>query len=108
MFCSAKLFISFAVENFFMLTRLLLLVGFLQITHAQNLVTGLVFSEGQALEGASVIVYGSKVGTITDASGAFVLQLPNIKNPRIIISYLGHKSFIQKINTKQKDLGNIF
>ncbi|MGB2153029.1 MAG: TonB-dependent receptor [Flavobacteriaceae bacterium] len=92
-----------------MLTRLLLLVGFLQITHAQNnLVKGLVFSEGQALEGASVIVYGSKVGTITDASGAFVLQLPNIKNPRIIISYLGHKSFIQKINTKQKDLGNIF
>lgn len=109
MFCSAKLFISFAVENFFMLLRLLLLVGFLQISHAQNnLVKGVVFSEGQALVGASVIVYGSKIGTITDAAGAFVLQLPNIKNPRVIISYLGHKSFIKKINKKQKDLGNIF
>ncbi|MDC1081452.1 TonB-dependent receptor, partial [Flavobacteriaceae bacterium] len=92
-----------------MLIRLLLLVGFFQISHAQNnLVKGVVFSEGRSLEGASVIVYGSKIGTITDASGAFVLQLPNIKNPRIIISYLGHKSFIQKINTEQKDLGNIF
>tara|TARA_B100000767_G_C19762765_1_gene536018 strand:- start:471 stop:2678 length:2208 start_codon:yes stop_codon:yes gene_type:complete len=89
-----------------MILRLLLLFGFLQISHAQNkLVKGVVSSEGRALEGASVIVYGSKIGTITDAMGAFVLNISNVKNPRIIISYLGHKSFIQKI--KQKDLGNI-
>lgn len=91
-----------------MLLRLLLVVGFLQMSHAQNnLVKGVVFSEGKTLEGASVIVYGSKIGTITDASGNFELQLSNIKNPRIIISYLGHKSFIKKINTKEQNLGNI-
>ena len=91
-----------------MLLRLLLVVGFLQMSHAQNnLVKGVVFSEGKTLEGASVIVYGSKIGTITDASGNFELQLSNIKNPRIIISYLGHKSFIKKVNTKEQNLGNI-
>ena len=85
-----------------MLLRLLLVVGFLQMSHAQkNMVKGVVFSKGKILEGASVIVYGSKIGTITDASGNFELHLSNIKNPRIIISYLGHKSFIKKINAKE-------
>ena len=51
-----------------MLLRLLLVVGFLQMSHAQkNMVKGVVFSKGKILEGASVIVYGSKIGTITDA-----------------------------------------
>ena len=91
-----------------MLLRLLLVVGFLQMSHAQkNMVKGVVFSKGKTLEGASVIVYGSKIGTITDASGNFELHLSNIKNPRIIISYLGHKSFIKKINAKEQNLGNI-
>jgi outer membrane receptor for ferrienterochelin and colicins len=91
-----------------MLLRLLLVVGFLQMSHAQkNMVKGVVFSKGKILEGASVIVYGSKIGTITDASGNFELHLSNIKNPRIIISYLGHKSFIKKINAKEQNLGNI-
>ena len=80
---------------------------------SQNLISqvpfvkGTVFSKGQPLEGASVIVTGSNKGTITDASGIFNLDISGIKNPRIIISYLGYKSFIKKLNFKKLNLGNI-
>ncbi len=80
---------------------------------SQNLISqvpfvkGTVFSKGQPLEGASVIVTGSNKGTITDASGIFNLDISGIKNPRIIISYLGYKSFIKKLNLKKLNLGNI-
>ena len=80
---------------------------------SQNLISqvpfvkGTVFSKGQPLEGASVIITGSNKGTITDASGIFNLNISGIKNPRIIISYLGYKSFIKKLNFKKLNLGNI-
>ena len=80
---------------------------------SQNLISqvpfvkGTVFSKGQPLEGASVIVTGSNKGTITDALGIFNLDISGIKNPRIIISYLGYKSFIKKLNFKKLNLGNI-
>ena len=80
---------------------------------SQNLISqvpfvkGTVFSKGQPLEGASVIVAGSNKGTITDASGIFNLDISGIENPRIIISYLGYKSFIKKLNLKKLNLGNI-
>ncbi len=90
------------------MNRLLFLVFLTQLTFAQQqIVKGVVFSEGLPLEGASVILKGSTFGTITDASGVFSLILSNIKNSKITISYLGYKSLTLKITKLSNDLGNV-
>ena len=90
-----------------MLLRFLFIVCFTQFTFAQQTIVGTVFSEGIPLEGASVVAKNSTLGTITDSSGAFTLILSNIKNPKITISYLGHKSYVKKIYKSDNNLGNI-
>ena len=91
-----------------MLIRIFFIFIFSQNLISQEpFVKGTVFSKGQPLEGASVIITGSNKGTITDASGIFNLNISGIKNPRIIISYLGYKSFTKKLNFKKLNLGNI-
>lgn len=81
---------------------------FLKISYSQiHNVKGRVLSSGIPLPGASVIVSGTKLGTITDQSGNFTLTITKIKNPKIIISYLGHKSFSQKVNNNINNIGSI-
>jgi len=90
-----------------MFPRLLAIVLLCQFTFAQQTVTGTVYSEKMPLERAAVIIKGTNQGTITDASGIFSLSFSKIKNPEVMISYLGHKTFIQKIKKTEKDLGDI-
>ena len=90
-----------------MFTRLLAIVLLCQFTFAQQTVTGTVYAEKMPLEGAAVIIKGTNQGTITDASGMFSLSFSKIKNPKVMISYLGHKTFMQKIKQTEKDLGDI-
>ena len=56
---------------------------------AQTRVTGTVIAQedGQPVIGASVLVQGSKAGTVTDANGQFTLNVPSGK--KIVISYIG-------------------
>jgi TonB-linked SusC/RagA family outer membrane protein len=56
---------------------------------AQTKVTGTVIAQedGQPVIGASVLVQGSKSGTVTDANGQFTLNVPSGK--KIVISYIG-------------------
>lgn len=90
-----------------MLTRLLALIFFCQLSFAQQTIKGSVFAGGFPLDGASVVVKGTNLGTITNASGIFSLSFSKITNPKIMISYLGHKTFTQKIKQTDKDLGII-
>ena len=81
---------------------------FLQTTNAQDfIITGKVFSEGQPLTSASVIVKGTNSGVTTDAEGQFTIFISNIANPKLLISYLGHKSRIKTISPDTTDLGII-
>ena len=81
---------------------------FLQTTNAQDfIITGKVFSEGQPLTSASVIVKGTNSGVTTDAEGQFTIFISNIANPKLLISYLGHKSKIKTISPETTDLGII-
>lgn len=81
---------------------------FVKISYAQVYpITGKVFSEGYPLPGASVIISGTKIGTITNQSGYFIINVSKVKNPKIIISYIGHKSFSQKISYSRKNIGSI-
>ena len=80
-----------------MTLRLFAFVLIYQLTFAQQTITGTVYVERIPLEGAAVIIKGTKQGAITDASGIFSLTLPKIKNPVVMISYLGYKTFTRKI-----------
>ena len=71
---------------------MLLLVGLMLsigIGLAQTQVSGSVVSadDQEPIIGASVIVQGTKVGTVTDADGKFTLSVPNGK--KIVVSYIG-------------------
>ena len=57
---------------------------------AQNKISGTVVSaeDGEPVIGASVMIQGTKVGTVTDIDGKFTLSA-NRANPMLEISYIG-------------------
>lgn len=69
------------------LTCLFLCVG---MVLAQNKISGTVVSaeDGEPVIGASVMIQGTKVGTVTDIDGNFTLSA-NRANPMLEISYIG-------------------
>ena len=61
-------------------------------------ITGLVTDEkGDPIIGASLMIKGTKMGTITDIDGKFSLEVP--EQSQITISYIGFKQTILKLNT---------
>ena len=79
-----------------------------QITSAQEFsFVGEVYSNKQPLEGVSVILKGSKLGTITNSKGQFKLNFKNLKNPRLIFSHIGYKPIEIKIKSNNLNLGTI-
>ena len=73
-----------------------------KLSQSQDLsVTGTVLSQGQPLKSASVYINNSNIGTTTDIEGRFTLYFSNIKNPRLVISFLGYKTQIIKINSER-------
>lgn len=77
-----------------MVKRLTMVVGGVLLSSslalAQNVnVSGVVYSEdGEPVIGASVKVNDSKMGTVTDVDGKFVMSIP-VDKKRITISYIG-------------------
>lgn len=69
------------------LTGLFLCVG---MAFSQTRITGTVMSseDGEPVIGASVLVSGTKTGTVTDVNGKFSLSVPDA-NTKLRISYLG-------------------
>ena len=66
--------------------RSFILFFLIQITSAQELsFVGDVYSNKQPLEGVSVILKGSKLGTITNSKGQFKLYFTNLKKSKIDI-----------------------
>ncbi|MGN1254250.1 MAG: SusC/RagA family TonB-linked outer membrane protein [Prevotella sp.] len=68
------------------LAGLILCVG---TSFAQGKISGKVVSQddGQPIIGASVIVQGTKTGTVTDVNGNFTLDVPAGK--KLVVSYIG-------------------
>ncbi len=59
----------------------------------QNVVTGKVIDSetGEPIPGVNIIVKGTTVGTMTDASGDYLLNVPN-KNAILVFSFIGYSS----------------
>ena len=71
----------------------LLLVGVGLVNAQTKSISGNIFSsdDGQPVIGATVMVKGTTVGTITDTDGKFKINVPaNAKN--LVISYVGMKT----------------
>ena len=68
-----------------LLSMLFLCVG---MAFAQSKISGTVVSQedGEPIVGASVIVEGTKTGTVTDIDGHFSIPVPAGK--RLVVSYL--------------------
>ena len=85
----------------FMLLLTCLFIGIGLVTAQVTKVTGTVISEedGLPVVGASILVKGTTVGTVTDMDGKF--QLPNVPSSAktLVISFIGMKS--QELPIKQ-------
>lgn len=72
---------------------------FAGISMAQNKISGSVVSQedGQPVIGASILVEGTKTGTVTDIDGNFTLNVPSGK--KLVVSYIGMQS--QTVTARQ-------
>ena len=91
-----------------MIRFLFLLISIVQISFSQRYpIKGIVVSNNIPLEGATIIVEGTNIGTITDQYGNFNLNISKKKNTKIIISYMGYKPHEHIIVSYTKNLGFI-
>ena len=91
-----------------MIRFLFLLISIVQISFSQRYpIKGTVVSNNMPLEGATITIEGTNIGTITDQYGNFNLNISKIKNTKIIISYLGYKPQKYIIVSHTKDIGII-
>ena len=91
-----------------MIRFLFFLISIVQISFSQqHPIKGVVISNNSPLEGATITIEGTNIGTITDQYGNFNLNISKIKNTKIIISYLGYKPQKYIIVSHTKDIGII-
>ena len=91
-----------------MIRFLFFLISIVQISFSQqHPIKGVVISNNSPLEGATITIEGTNIGTITDQYGNFNLNISKIKNTKIIISYLGYKPQKYIIDSHTKDIGII-
>ena len=82
----------------YMLSLVVLLVGTTGLAFSQNIVTGTVEDADGPLIGASVLVKGTTVGTITDFDGKYTIEA-NIGD-ELEFSYMGYTSQTIKVTGK--------
>ncbi|MBI3217991.1 MAG: TonB-dependent receptor [Bacteroidetes bacterium] len=72
---------------------LLLLCSSVSIALAQVVIRGTLKSGTETLVGANIYVKGTTIGTVSDADGAFILEVSeNNKSSMLIISLIGYKT----------------
>ncbi|MEP1033652.1 TonB-dependent receptor [Ekhidna sp.] len=75
---------------------------------AQGVVTGKVADTetGEGLPGATVLIEGTTLGTVTDINGDFSINVPS-RGSVIVISYIGFKDVVINLQDGQSALGTI-
>jgi TonB family protein len=62
-------------------------------------------TDGKPLEGASVVIGGTTMGTVSNPEGRFELSVPGEEPVKIIVSYVGYETSITPFNPKEKTAG---
>jgi hypothetical protein len=84
----------------------ILLTGFAGI-HGQSKITGIISdSQGDGIFLANIAVEGRNLGTMTDKDGAFSLDIPSVQNLKIVISFIGFKSYETEIFLQPGEVKN--
>ncbi len=64
-------------------------------------VSGVVYDElGDPVIGASVVINGTDIGTITDLNGTFSLQVPSPQSASLKVTYIGYETLQVAIGSK--------
>ena len=97
-------FISEFMKRKLMLLLTCLFVGIGLVTAQNQKVTGVVISEedGQPVVGASILVKGTTVGTISDVDGNFTLFNVPSSAKSLVVSFIGMKSAVVAIKPTVK------
>jgi hypothetical protein len=68
-------------------------------------VTGRVYDKGtkEPLPGATLMIKGTSIGTVTDPSGLYSLSIPQ-NGGILVVSYIGYKKLELPINNQQMDI----
>ena len=86
---------------------LFVLFSFQLIFSQERTLTGVVYSTGNPLNGASIRIKDSNTGTITNENGDFTIKFSEKSNSQLIVSFIGHNSKQIEINSENDDLGVI-
>ncbi|BAX81385.1 M56 family metallopeptidase [Labilibaculum antarcticum] len=72
--------------------------------NADNIkISGKVVNEdGINMPGTSIILKGTSIGTVVDKDGTFELDIPKSEKMALVISYVGYKTIVEKINPAEK------
>ena len=78
-------------------------ITFAQVLTAQQVVSGKITdaSDGTPLQGASVFIAHTTIGTASDASGNYSFTVPGRGSFEIVVSYVGYQSAFHKIDSPQ-------
>ena len=86
----------------FTMTAACLLMGMTAVMAQNTKVTGQVLDEnGEPVIGASVVVKGTTIGTVTDFDGNFTLDVPS-NEKHLEISYVGMKKVEVRVSPQVK------
>jgi len=67
----------------------------------QKIIQGKVMDQtGESLPGASVIIKGTQLGTITDTDGMFEIHVPDAQTAILVISFMGMETIEYKVEGK--------
>ena len=71
-------------------------------------VSGIITDElGMPLIGASIVLKGTKTGTITDVNGSFNLPVAAVKTPTLVVSYIGFNTREVVVNSEKLQISLI-
>ncbi len=59
---------------------------------------------GNVLPGATILIKGSTMGVVADAEGKFVLEIPAMERPILVVSFIGYAAQEIVVENVQKDL----
>ncbi|HLT53230.1 MAG TPA: carboxypeptidase-like regulatory domain-containing protein [Flavobacteriaceae bacterium] len=75
-------------------------VGSAQVSTQQLSVKGTISDDRGPIEGTAIALKGTKIGTVTDAKGAFTFPQAVTVNDVLLISCLGYKTLEIKVDGK--------
>ena len=74
------------------------------VAWGQQTVNGIITDNNEALVGATIIVEGTTVGTVTDYDGRFSLNIPEGTYKNLVVSYTGYSEQVVSIPTDGSEL----